>query len=67
MRQWLKDIRLSKNMTCKDIALKAGVSPEFITMIENGSRRPSVNVAKAIATELGFDWTEFYKEIRHTA
>ena len=45
-----------------DLADAAEVSLQYIWMIENGERKPSVKVAKRIAEVLGFDWTEFFKE-----
>jgi transcriptional regulator with XRE-family HTH domain len=67
MRDWLKKIRISENMTCKQIAEKCGFSPEFFTMIEKGNRRPSPDYAKKIAIALnffkyGYDWTIFYSQ-----
>jgi len=40
----------------------AGVDVTMISKIELGERRPSVKVAKRIASVLGFDWTQFFEE-----
>lgn len=61
MRQWLIDIRNNKNLTQEDVAYSAKVSRPYITSIESGDRRPSVKVAKRIATTLGFEWTLFFE------
>lgn len=45
-----------------DLADATEVSLQYIWMIENGERKPSVKVAKRLAAVLGFDWTEFFKE-----
>ena len=45
-----------------DLADAADVSIQYIWMIENNERKPSVKVAKRIAAVLNFDWTEFFKE-----
>ena len=34
----------------------------MVTEIENGNANPSVDVAKKIASVLGFDWTLFYQD-----
>lgn len=45
-----------------DLAAAAEVTTQYIWMLENGERKPSVKVAQKIAAVLGFDWTEFFKE-----
>lgn len=62
MRQWLKNIRLTKNLTQKELAELSKIKRTTITEIENGKANPSVETAKAIASVLGFDWTRFYEE-----
>lgn len=61
MREWLKEIRLSKHMTQNEIAEKAELSQNYYANIENGKRRPAVETAKAIAGVLNFDWQRFYE------
>ncbi len=60
MREWLKDLRENKNFAQDVMAEKAGISPSFYCMIENGDRRPSPEVAQRIGEVLEFDWTKFY-------
>jgi len=60
MREWLKNLRIQAGMNQQEFAYKVGVSREYITMIENNERTPSVTVAKKIAIELDFDWTIFF-------
>lgn len=65
MRRWLKKVRITEKLTCKEVADKCDFSPEFFSMIEKGSRRPSPDVAKKISKALnfkkyGYDWTKFY-------
>jgi transcriptional regulator with XRE-family HTH domain len=38
-----------------------GISRQFYSMIENGDRRPSVEIAKALGKVLGIDWTIFFE------
>lgn len=60
MRDWLLNIRKAKNMTHDDVATKCSITRQFYSMIENGNRRPSVEIAKLIAKALDFEWTRFY-------
>lgn len=57
----VKGIRKEKGIFQCDLAAAAGVSTQYMWMIENGERKPSVKVAKRIAAVLGIDWTEFFK------
>ena len=61
-RQWLKEIRISRNLSTYDVSKLADISQSHYSMIENGSRRASVENAKRIAQVLGFDWTRFFDE-----
>ena len=62
MRIWLKDIRAQQNMTQQEVAKAANVDVTMISKIELGERRPSVEVAKKIASVLGFPWTRFFED-----
>ena len=62
LRKWLKDIRARQNMTQQEVANAANVDATMISKIELGERRPSVEVAKKIASVLGFDWVLFYQD-----
>lgn len=68
-RRWLIELRGDK--TQHSIAQAAGISQNFYSWIEKGKRTPSPQVAQAIASVLGFDWTRFYenpeKEEKETA
>lgn len=58
----LKAKRKAKGLRQTDLAQAAQISQSLVTLIESGTRKPSVKVAKRIAEVLGFDWTEFFKE-----
>lgn len=60
LRYWLKTIRLQKKLTHEDVAIKSDISRSFYTHVENGTKTPSVEVAKKIAKTLNFDWTLFF-------
>ena len=66
LKEWLKKIREEKEKTQEEIAVVANLSRSHYTNIENGERRPSVETAKKIAEELGFDWTRFYEDESET-
>lgn len=58
LRKWLVEARGS--LTHQEVADKAGIVRAFYTQIENGSRNPSVKIAKKIAEVLGFNWALFF-------
>lgn len=60
MRDWLKEIRLKKGLTQEQVAILSDISRSHYTHIEQGTKTPSVDVAKRIAKQLGFDWTNFF-------
>lgn len=62
MREWLRNRRTDKKMTQEDVAKLANIDRAYYTMIENGTRNPSVKVAKRIALALGFIWTIFFED-----
>lgn len=66
LRQILINARTEKNYTHEQVAALASyngkrISRQFYGMIENGDRRPSVEVAKSIAKVLDVDWTIFFE------
>lgn len=61
MGEELKKIRELEGQTQNQLASKIGISRAYYTNIENGKRKPSVDIAKKIATALGFEWTRFYE------
>jgi putative transcriptional regulator len=60
LRDWLRKIRDEKRLTQEHVAQASGIRRASYTMIENGVRNPSVEVAKRIAFILDFDWTIFF-------
>lgn len=57
----LKEIRQKKGLTQKQLADKVGVSRTTITLIENGTNRPSVKVAKKLGEVLKVKWAIFFE------
>jgi DNA-binding XRE family transcriptional regulator len=60
LRKWLIDIRNGRSQA--QIAEAVGISQQMCSAIELGERRPSVEVAKKIASVMGFNWTRFYED-----
>jgi putative transcriptional regulator len=60
LRKWLIDIRNGRAQA--QIAEAAGISQQMYSAIELGERRPSVEVAKKIASVMGFNWTRFFED-----
>lgn len=58
--QWLVDILHDKHLKHSDVADKAKINRSYFTQIINNRRRPSPDVAKRIATVLGFP-DEWYR------
>lgn len=63
MRTWLKELRLQRGLTHDSVAEKCEIERAYYTMIESGSRTPSVKVAKSIGEAIGFDWTIFFEHL----
>lgn len=61
-REWLKELRERKNLKQEEVANQAEIERSYYSMIENGIRTPSVEVAKKIGLTLGFSWTNFFEQ-----
>lgn len=58
----IKTIRLSKNLTQKQLATKLNVKRTTVTMWENGKSMPNVNMLKKIANALDCTIDDLVKE-----
>lgn len=60
----LKSIRVSLNKSQNEIAALAGISQQYYSFIESGTRgrKLPVPTAKKIAAVMGFEWQDFYRE-----
>ena len=58
----LRDRRLERNLTMREVALQAGITEAMYSYIENGKRNPSVKKAKILGEILDIDWTEFFED-----
>ncbi|ATP40728.1 transcriptional regulator [Solibacillus sp. R5-41] len=61
-RDWLKKLRREKGLTQQDVADSGNFARTYYTMVEQGKRTPSVDIAKTIAKVLGFHWTIFFED-----
>jgi transcriptional regulator with XRE-family HTH domain/quercetin dioxygenase-like cupin family protein len=58
----LKDIRLKAGLTLRELARRAGVSPSFVSQIENGKSQPSVATLYAFAQLLNVSIDELFDQ-----
>ena len=58
----IKKLREGAKMTQDALAQKTGVIRQTISNIECGISKPSVELAKKIASVLKFDWPEFFAD-----
>lgn len=56
----LQEIRLKKHHTQKTLAEAVGVSRVYIDAIENGRKKPSINLIERMATELKCSIKSFF-------
>ncbi|MCG5026768.1 helix-turn-helix transcriptional regulator [Anoxybacillus flavithermus] len=63
LRNMLIKAREAKQLTQEQVVSMSGanITRQYYSMIENGDRRPSVDVAKKIAPVLGISWTIFFE------
>ena len=54
--------RAIKGLTQEQLAEKVGISRTHVTRIERGNIKPSIRVAKRLATVLNVDWRDFYDD-----
>ncbi len=57
----LKEVRERAGFTQSELAEKCGVNQSTIAMIENGTNKPRVPLAKKLAEVLNVDWTIFFE------
>lgn len=61
VKRSLKEIRLSKELLQKEIAIQSGIASSYYCLLENGERIPSLQTAKRVASVLGLTLDEFYE------
>lgn len=58
----IKNIRISKKLSARQLAIKCNVSPAQISMIENGSANPSLDLLERICYILDISLSEFFSD-----
>lgn len=48
----MKEYRMNKGLSMKDLSMSSGISERYLYFIENGERMPSIKTAKKIADVL---------------
>lgn len=61
VRKWLKEYREARKLTQEKTAALSGIARSYYTHIEQGTKTPSVEVAKSIAKTLNFNWVIFFE------
>lgn len=56
----LLEKRKERNLTQEEMACELGMSRQYYNALENGIRKPSIELAKKIAEKLGIEWTIFF-------
>ncbi len=59
----LRQLRRAKELTQAALGRRVGLDAVTISMIENGSRKPSIDSAKALAQELGVSIEEMLSHV----
>lgn len=55
MREWLKNARIEKKLTMKEIGAKLGISESYYCAIENGTRQKKMDYALVAALSVILD------------
>ncbi|MBN2797194.1 MAG: helix-turn-helix domain-containing protein [Clostridia bacterium] len=63
----ISEIRKQKNLTIKDLATQASVTPSMLSQLERGLANPSINTLKTIASALDVPLFTFFIEDNHQA
>ena len=57
----IRKIRISRNLTQKELADNVGVKQSYIAQIERGTKIPTLTLGKDIADALGCSLYDFFK------
>jgi len=57
----LREIRIEKNISIRELSRKTGISKSHLNYIENGEREPTISVIVRIALALGIDEKDLYE------
>lgn len=51
----MRDLRKARNMTLDELAARVGTTKGYLSQIETGARKPSIDMLRQIAEALGSD------------
>ncbi|HVT01479.1 MAG TPA: DUF3467 domain-containing protein [Patescibacteria group bacterium] len=54
----IRELRMNNNLTMEQLATRAKIHPTLLSKIENGSRKPSITVIRALSSELNLNETD---------
>jgi DNA-binding XRE family transcriptional regulator len=57
----IRELRAISGLSMRELASRAGVSPGYISQIENGQKNASIAVIRAIADDFGINWLELFQ------
>lgn len=58
---WMRDLRHKRKITMRQVAESIGVTESFISQVERGNKRPSIETAKKLADVYKVKWTKFFE------
>ncbi|MCS7281217.1 MAG: cupin domain-containing protein [Desulfobacterota bacterium] len=58
----LRQLREAKGLTLRELSLRVGCTPAFISQVENGKTEPSISTLKKIASALGVNIVDFFMD-----
>lgn len=56
-----KSVRLEKRLRVEEVEDQVDITGSYYTIIEAGSRNPSVKVAKRLGVLFGVEWSSFFE------
>ena len=59
----IRYLRNSRKMSIEDLALEAGINPNYLSDLERGERNPTIKVLSKIAIALDISLSELFKGI----
>lgn len=60
----LREVRIEKNITIRQLSKRTGISKSHLNYIENGEREPTLSMIVRIAVALGIDEKELYRVVK---
>ena len=55
MREWLRNARVEKDLTMKELGAKLGISESYYCGIENGARQKKMDITLVAAPSVALD------------